>query len=124
MKTLYPSPACLPNLDEAEMEYITSKIYSGKAGAFDGITDILFKTINKPITTQKLRDIWNAELRDHHFETRLIPLNKVHPEIPGPKDCRPVAVCSNLIKLIESRPRRELDTYMTERLHRLSPIWE
>ena len=109
---------CLPNLDEAEMEYITSKIYSGKAGAFDGITDILFNTVNKPITTQKLRDIWNAELRDHHFETRLIPLNKVHPEIPGPKDCRPVAVCSNLIKLIESRPRRELDTYMTERLHR------
>ena len=61
MKTPYPSPACLPNLDEAEMEYITSKIYSGKAGAFDGITDILFNTVNKPITTQKLRDIWNAE---------------------------------------------------------------
>ena len=29
--------AYVPNLEESEMEYITSKIHSGKAGAFDGI---------------------------------------------------------------------------------------
>ena len=52
---------CLPNLDEAEMEYITSKIYSGKAGAFDGITDILFNTVNKPITTQKNSETYGMQ---------------------------------------------------------------
>ena len=56
--------------------------------------------------------------KEHYFNTRLIPLNKVHPEIPTPKDCRPIAVNSALVKLLESRIRKRLEEYMVEKLHR------
>ena len=54
----------------------------------------------------------------HYFNTCLIPLNKIHPETPTPKDCRPIAVCSALIKLLESRVRKKPEQYMVEKLHR------
>ena len=44
---------------------------------------------------------------------RLIPLNKIHPETPTPKDCRPVAVCSALVKLLENRRSILSDIFMT-----------
>ena len=100
------------------MDYILEKVFHGKAIAFDGVTDILFTRKNKPATAEKLADIWRGNPQPHHFDTRLIPLNKVHPETPTPKDCRPIAVCSALEKLLESRVRKQLEKYMVEKLHR------
>ena len=100
------------------MSYILSKVFHGKAIAFDGISDILFTRKNKPLTAEKLANIWKSSPKDYYFNTRLIPLNKIHPETPTPKDCRPIAVCSALVKLLESRVRKQLEQYMVERLHR------
>ena len=117
----YSEPHPFPNLtplSTTEMDYILSKIYDGKAIAFDGITDTLFSKDNKSMTAKKLNNIWSADIAQHHFETRTIALNKLHPEIGTAKDCRPIAVCSALIKLVESRSRKTLETYMIEKLHR------
>lgn len=112
-----PYPLLQP-LSTNEMDYILSKLFAGKATSFDGVSDILFSQANKPVATNKLIDIWSTVPENHHFHTRLIPLNKNHPNTPTPKDCRPIAVCSALLKLIESRSRKTLETYMTMKLHR------
>jgi len=117
----YQVPIPFPQLEPlsiSEMDYILSKLFSGKAISFDGTTDIIFSKENKPKTANKLNNIWNSKLNTQHFDTRLIPLNKVHPDTPTPKDCRPIAVCSSIIKLLESRSRKKLEDYMVQGLHR------
>ena len=105
-------------ISHSELDYILSKLFQGKAITYDGISDCLFSPENKKIIHNKLRDIWNANFEPQIFETRLIPLNKVHPNTPTPKDCRPIAVSSPMIRLLESRPRKTLEMYMIEKLHR------
>jgi len=39
------------------MNYILSKIFHGKAIAFDGISEVIFSQHNKPTTAEKLADI-------------------------------------------------------------------
>ncbi len=41
-------------------------------------------------TAEKLKDLWSTLWEEHisneqHFKTRLIPLNKVHPNVPKPE---------------------------------------
>jgi len=52
-----------------------------------------------------------------HFDSRLIPLNKIHPQIPSRKDMRPIIVTSPLIKLVEACLLPDLTTYLIEKLH-------
>ena len=118
---VYATATPFPSLETFSpngMNYILSKIFHGKAIAFDGMSDIIFTPHNKPITAEKLASIWKSNPKEHYFNTRLIPLNKVHPEIPTSKDCRPIAVNSALVKLLESRVRKRLEDYMVEKLHR------
>ncbi len=118
---LYTLPIPFPTFnkyEDNEMDYILSKLYHGKAIAFDGITDILFTSNNKPVTAAKLGDIWNGNMEPHHFYNRLIPLNKAHPDTPTAKDCRPIMISSALTKILESRLREPLETYTVEKLHR------
>ena len=51
-----------------------------------------------------------------HLIGRLIPLNKVHPEIPRPDEMRPIITLSLISKLVESRFREKLENYMTEQM--------
>ena len=74
-------------------------------------------------TAEKLKDLWNLPL--HTFEeleetwnTRLVPLNKVFPEVPTRKEMRPIAVQSPLIKLLEARFLPEFQRYLNEKLDR------
>jgi hypothetical protein len=54
-----------------------------KAITFDGFTDCWFKKTKR---TELLNDWWNVSvmniLRKNIFSARLIPLNKVYPDIP------------------------------------------
>ena len=65
-----------------------------------------------------LFDLWscNKHYLDH-FETRLIPLNKVHPKTPKANEFRPIIIQSPILKLLEARFQRKLTTYMKEKLH-------
>ena len=60
-------------------------------------------------TFPQLSETWN---------TRLVPLNKVFPEIPTRKEMRPIAVQSPLIKLLEARFLPDLQRYLNRKLDR------
>jgi hypothetical protein len=111
----------LPALSNSEIEEILNSLSTNKAIAYDGMTDSIFKKQYRKFTIPILKDIWNGMAKNKnipqsHFDARLIPLNKIHPEIPKPKDCRPIIVSSPLIKLLESRLKKKLDQYMTSKL--------
>ena len=118
----FPFPSLCP-LAYGEMDYIVSNISHGKAVALDGLSDCLFSPELRSLTSTKLANLWtrinefNFLEKDNHFSTRLIPLNKLHPEVPTPKDCPPIAVQSALVKLLESRLKPKLDRYLIENLN-------
>ena len=94
------------------MDYILSKLFMEKLLHMMESTDILFHRKNKTVTN-KLGDIWNGDINNTHFETRLIPLNKVHPDTPSPKTVDLGAVCSfvdtrkQIKKIIETYDKRD-----------------
>ena len=60
--------------------------------------------------------ITNTKLFEKHLTGRLVPLNKVHPEIPKPDEMRLIMALSSVIKLIESRFRCKLEKYLEEKM--------
>lgn len=126
----------LSRLNEEEMEDIVSRLSCGKALAYDGVTDSLFRRertlvtqaeINKPPpflykhTIKKLRDLWRIELDtflkpEDTWGARLLALNKVSPNAPNRKQFRPIMIQSPLIKLLEARFLPKLQKYMNEGL--------
>ena len=58
---------------------------------------------------RELEETWN---------TRLVPLNKVFPDVPSRKDIRPIAVQSPLVKLLEARFLPKLQEYLNSKLDR------
>jgi len=50
------------------------------------------------------------------FKARLVPLNKVWPEIPTYQDFRPIAILSSMFKVLELRFIPKLAEYMKERM--------
>ncbi len=57
-------------------------------------------------------------LDEIHFVSRLIPLNKKHPNIPNADEFRPIIVMSSLVKLLEARLLKKLQSYTIEKLQR------
>jgi len=109
-----------PDKTVSEMKDILSKLYHGKAIAWDGVTDAIFRKEWKDRSAMIFKDLWSSlnKLPNKHFESRLIPLNKVFPKIPNRKDMRPIVVTSPLVKLIESGISIELTDYLIRKLHR------
>lgn len=72
--------------------------------------------------TKKLKllaDLWNADTMrrlERSFEARLIPLNKVWPDIPREEQFRPIVVLSPLFKWLELRFLPKLSSYLTNEL--------
>jgi len=64
-------------------------------------------------------DLWTSlkQISNIHFESRLIPLNKLHPNIPSRKDLRPIIVTSPIVKLIEAALLPKLKDYLIKQLH-------
>ena len=119
-----------------EMKTIVQKLATGKAIAWDAISDTLFKgshqqnnntrlSETKPIaqhTIEKLRNVWRVNLDellgpDDTWAARLIPLNKVFPHIPNRTQMRPIMVQSPIIKLIEARFLGKLQEYLVQKLN-------
>ncbi len=104
---------------EKEMEDILSRLWNGKAIAWDAVTDSIFHPQLKEHSAAIFRDLWANLKRINriHFESRLIPLNKVHPNIPTRIDMRPIVVTSPIVKLVEASLLPELTQYRVEKLH-------
>jgi len=122
-KYLQPLPfPVLPLLDQENLENIVNKISYGKALSTDGVSDIIFSKSNRKEVTKKLINLWslgdekNFEINLKHFETRIVPLNKKYLDIPSSKDCRPIAIQSPIIKLLECKLKPKLDAYLTQKL--------
>jgi hypothetical protein len=118
----YAEPFPFPKLDELtieEMETILKRMYPGKAIATDFVTDDIFDKGIRDKVTQIFKDLWSGlNIREYHFKSRLVPLNKKHPDLPKPDQIRPIVVSSPLVKLLESRLGPKLREYGKDRLHR------
>ena len=57
------------------------------------------------------KDYWNSQVISPHFSSRLIALNKDHPNIPHVSRYRPIVVMSPLIKLLELYLKDKLMNY-------------
>ena len=113
----------LPLLSKEECYDIIRNISTNKALAFDGVSDVIFCQENINQASQKLSDIWNINWNeipgsDVFFKSRLIPLNKCHPNLPGPKDFRPIVVSSPIVKLLEARLLPKIRGYLRKEMYR------
>jgi len=113
----------LPLLSKEECKEIISNISVNKAIAFDGISDLIFQKNNIDESSEKLCDLWNVNWNNVpdagiFFRSRLIPLNKSHPKLPGPKDFRPIIVSSPIVKLLEARLLPKIRDYLQNHLYR------
>ena len=117
---IYPSKLLFPKLPNINIDYIINKMWNGKALSTDFVSDEMFNPVYKEKTAYVLRNLWNTDLNklnQSHFNCRLIPLNKKHPNIPTRKDVRPIIVMSPLLKLLESGLLEDLMTYLVKELH-------
>lgn len=105
--------------DIDEMKDILKRLSSGKAIAWDALTDSIFSKTWREKSALLFADLWqNLKLiKNQHFESRLIPLNKLHPNIPTRRDMRPIIVTSPLVKLIEAGIMPDLTKYLVQKLH-------
>jgi len=109
----------LPDLNPEELECVFRKLWPGKAITTDCIGDNIFGKECRERVIRVLRDLWSGiNLRNFHFLTRLIPLNKKFPDIPTPDQIRPIIVSSPLVKILESRLRSKLQKFLRDHVHR------
>ena len=112
----------LPELDEKSVKGILSSLSTGKALSYDLFSDMVLrddKTCEKLSTI--LKDLWSNKLNDiqgieNIFKTRLVALNKVHPNIPKPNEFRPIIIMSLIVKIMESRWLPKLKEYMITKM--------
>ena len=122
----YFSPLPFPDLEPlsySEMDKITKAFATNKAASFDGVSDIMFHKDWIFKTNVVFKDLWQTlakydEINQLHFDTRIVPLNKAHPQIPTAEECRPIAIASPLVRILEGRVKEKLDNYMISRMHR------
>ena len=111
----------LPRIRPEEIQELIKSLSVNKAITLDGLSDIIFKKEYHQKTGEVFGDLWSIDLHTisgimASLTSRLIPLNKVFPEIPTRKQMRPILVCSPLQKLLEARFLPKLMKYLTERL--------
>jgi len=122
-KPLYEdsSPTPFPLLERPtleEMSEILKVITTNKALTDDFVSDMILDKEHFKRACEVLQDLWcGVEIDKLHFRSRLIALNKKHPEIPRKDQFRPIIVSSLLTKILEARLVKPLKKYMIERLH-------
>ena len=103
----------------SEMNEILASLSNSKAIAYDGITDSIFKKEYSGKSSIIFADLWASlkQIPNTHFESRMVPLNKLHPNIPSRKDIRPIIITSPIVKMIEAALLPELKDYLIKQLH-------
>ena len=123
----------LERINECEMENILKTLATNKAIAYDAVSDLLFDDNTQAVnesdisnlqkTAAKLRNIWRVNLDKisnitDTWDARLVPLNKVFPEVPSRNQLRPIIIQSPIVKIIESRFAPKLHNYLDTKLDR------
>ena len=112
-----PFPVLEP-LSSDEVKEIFRRISIHKALAGDLISDVILEKEYVDRICDLFRDLWNGrELDDFHFKSRLVALNKKHPEVPRVDQFRPIIITSLLVKMLEARLVEPLRNYMSKELN-------
>ena len=122
----------LEKITDKEIYNIAKKFRKLKAFSFDGITNKILNMHKKclekeekcKICKKKLNlwrslwdtNYWNNSKAKIHLEGRLIPLNKVSPDIPKPSEYRPIGVASTIWKAVEARLSNKLSEYVEKNM--------
>ncbi len=131
-------PKLEPLTAKAFTKRITNTLSTGKATAFDSVSDLMFSTkikeefienmnedtIQKKNPTAKIfKNLWGTDLDtlpgfSKTWEYRLCPLNKEFPRIPTRKQMRPIMISGPILKMLETRFLEKLKEYQCMRLDR------
>lgn len=109
----------LPPLGPSEIARIQNSMTENKALSWDGFSDNFLRRTNQ---WHLLSDLWTPHVMQWIDSiigsARLIPLNKVWPEIPRGDQFRPITVLSPLFKFMEMRFLPKLQRYLIRSLDR------
>jgi len=107
-----------------EVQTLAASISRKKALATDMVEDTtLLDAIETSEETAKMfTKLWDESVTNlnsfrQKLTGRLIPLNKVHPQVPDRTQMRPIICLSPIVKLAEARFKNKLDNYMTSRMN-------
>ncbi len=113
-RTDKPSEKNLPTLkpiSPMELANITEKISTKKALARFPVPDEFMKLIPEEKAHDFFKDLWSETFINKFpdiFDSKLIPLNKVHPKVPRCEDMRPIVATNAVFKFLELRFSEEL----------------
>lgn len=99
-------PFPLPPLRIRLIKELIERIPKKKALTSFPIPDELLLTHNGFSFLMSLNSLWDPKFLLNHpeiFNCKLVPLNKVHPEVPHPYQMRPIVATNSLFKLLELR---------------------
>ncbi len=94
-----------------ELANLLRKVSIHKALTYFPVPDEHIKYLLANNRLDFFRDLWDQEILNHFpeiFESKLIPLNKVHPEVPSVSQMRPIVATNVLFKILELRFSEEL----------------
>lgn len=120
--SLDPPPA-LPPLTNQQISSLISRLATKKALTDFPIPDEFIHSAQSEAFLTSLNLLWNPTFllnNNEIFDSRLIPLNKVHPNVPEPHQMRPIVVTNVLFKLLEMR----LNDVLYEKFNLLPKISE
>lgn len=108
-------------MNQEELEGILRELAHGKAIKLDGLSDKLCKEQNIKKNAKILKDLWSIDLSQVRgikasLTSRLVPLNKVFPNVPTRRQMRPIMVCSILQKILEARFFGKLMDYLQNKM--------
>ena len=112
-ETYFPK---LPPLDYLEVVKLQKLSSANKAESFDFISGRWIKFTQR---WDLLFNLWNFEaiqMLERSFEARLVPLNKVWPDIPKGDEFRPIVIESPMYKFLELRFFPKLQSYLVNQL--------
>ena len=89
----------LPQLSKEEVNTLLEGLATNKAITTDGLSDIIFQKDLRDRAAEIFKNFWSIELGDvkgiqASFTSRLMPLNKVFPDMPTRKQMRPITISS------------------------------
>lgn len=101
----------LPKPTLSELSRILSKINQHKALTKFPVPDEYFRLLLKNDCQDAIKSLWDPETINKFpeiFNCKLIPLNKVHPNVPTALQMRPIVATNVLFKILELRFSDEL----------------
>ena len=100
-RKLFPS---LKPLEISEIQNLALQLKKNKAIASDYVHDstLFERIVSCQFTAKSFCNLWTAEVMNDdnmkfYLTGRLVPLNKVHPNIPKPNEMRPIIALSPVL---------------------------